>query len=257
MKGKIIISLVLLGIVVLAGAISCSQGVSQDEYDILKTQLAEANIQIASQQAELSQAEILETQYTELSTQYDELKDKNNDNLDEIASLTTQIEELGNDNDALTEENEIKTNEIADWIFQYDELKAQYDALIEQPSEITEENIEQALFDLINQERINHDLNVLVPGKNLVEWSQINSQNMSVSKQTEFYSDPWIPFQRAYIAVGYSSLDRVVNAAMAFWQSHALSYEGNILDEDAVYGAVGVVKLGDICYITYMASNYP
>jgi hypothetical protein len=36
-----------------------------------------------------------------------------------------------------------------------------------------------------------------------------------------------------------------------------LSYEENILNEDAVYGAVGVVELGDIYYITFMASNYP
>ena len=257
MKNKTVVCIILLGIVVMEGAISCNQEDIQAEYDILAAQYAEANEQLGDLQEKAFEAQILQTQYDELLVQYDELKDQNDANLDEIASLGAQIEELGNELDELTDENEVKTNEIADWVFKYDELKAQYDALVGSAMEITEENIEQALFELINQERKNNGLNELIIGNNLVNWSRTNSQRMYVSKQTEYYDDTWIPFQRAYIAAGYSSLDRVINAAMTFWQSHALSYEINILDEDAIYGAVGVVKSGDICYITFMASNFP
>ena len=257
MKNKIIVGIVLLGIIVLTGAISCDQGDLQAQYDILEAQYAEANEQLEQLQGELIETQILQTQYDDLLVQYDELTDKIDTNLDEIASLEVQIGELENELDELTDEIEAQTNEIADWVFAYDELKAQYDAMVGSAMEITEENIEQALFALVNQERKNNDLNELALGPNLRTWARINSQRMFVSKQTEYYDDTWIPFQRVYIAVGYQSLEQVVNAAMTFWQSHALSYQDNILDEDALYSAVGVVKSGDICYITFMASNYP
>ena len=257
MKNKIIVGIVLLGIIVLTGAISCDQGDLQAQYDILEAQYAEANEQLEQLQGELIETQILQTQYDDLLIQYDELTDEIDTNLDEIASLEVQIGELENELDELTDETEAQTNEIADWVFAYDELKAQYDAMVGSAMEITEENIEQALFALVNQERKNNDLNELALGPNLRTWARINSQRMFVSKQTEYYDDTWIPFQRVYIAVGYQSLEQVVNAAMTFWQSHALSYQDNILDEDALYSAVGVVKSGDICYITFMASNYP
>jgi uncharacterized protein YkwD len=257
MKNIRIVCTVLLGLIVAAGAISCGQGDLQEKYDILEQQLADANAQLAAQQGKLLEAQTLEMQYEELSTQYEELKEQNDDNLDELESLEAQLEEIGDEIDTLTGENEAKDSQIADLVAQYDELKAQYDILVGLDSEITEENIEQALFDLINQERKSHGLNELVTGTNLVNWSQTNSQDMSVSKREEYYDIQQVPFQRVYIAAGYSSLDRVLNAAMTIWKSHALSYEENILNEDAVYGAVGVVELGDIYYITFMASNYP
>ena len=124
-------------------------------------------------------------------------------------------------------------------------------------SGITVESIAQALFDLINQERIAHGLNALEPGHNLEDWALINSQKMAFSKELEYYTDTWVPFQRVFIATGYGSLDRLVNAAMTTWQSHALFYAENILNEDALYGAVRVVELGDIYYISFMGSNFP
>lgn len=263
MKNKIVVCIVLLGIVVLAGAISCSQGDIQAEYDILAAQYAEASEQLDQLQEDLLEAQILQTQYDDLLIQYDELTDQNSTNLDEIALLGAQIDDLSNELDELadeldelTDEIEAKTNEVAEWVFNYDELKAQYDALVGSALAISEENIEQALFDLINQERISHGLNELEIGHNLEAWATINSERMAVSKETEYYTDYWVPFQRVFIATGYSSLDRVVNATMAIWQSHTLSYEANILDEDALYGAVGVVKSGEIYYITFTGSNF-
>ena len=256
MKKLKIICMVLLGLAVAAGTVSC-QGDLQERYDILEKQFIDASEQLAAQQVELLEAEILATQYDGLSTEYDELKEQNAANLEKLAALGAQLEELGDEIARLTGENEAKDNQITDLAAQYDELKAQYDILVGAGSEITEENIEQALFDLINQERKSHGLNELVAGTNILDWSETNSQNMSVSKQEEYYDIFLVPFQRVYIAVGYSSLERVINATMTFWKSHALSYNENILNEDAIYGAVSVVKLGDIFYITFMASNFP
>ena len=256
MKYIKIFGTVLLGVLIAVGTISC-QGGLQEKYDILEDRLADASEKLAAQQEKLLEAEILGTQYDGLSTEYDELKEQNDANLEELTALEAQLEVLGDEIVRLTGENEAKDNQIADLVAQYDNLKAQYDILVGAESEITEDNIEQALLDLINQERKSHGLNELVAGSNLVVWSRINSQRMSVSKQIEYYTDNAVPFQRVYIAAGYSSLERVINAAMIIWKSHVLSYEENILNEGATYGAVSVVKLEDIYYITFMASDFP
>ncbi len=257
MKNKIIISIVLLGIVVLAGAVSCNQGVLQEDYDLLEEQYAQAVQQLSECQGDLLDAEALQTQLDVLQARYDELTEHNEANIAEIVSLEAQIEELENELDELKDEIETKTNELAELAFDYDELKAEYDAIIAAELEINEENIEEALFALINQERVAHGLNELEIGPNLVVWSVENSQNMVVSKQSEVYTTHAVPFQRTRITTGYSSLDRLVNSTLAIWQNHTLSYVANILDEEAAYGAVGVVKSGEIYYITFMASNFP
>jgi uncharacterized protein YkwD len=203
------------------------------------------------------EAQILQTEYDDLSALYDELQNQNDASLDIIASLGAEVEELSDEIDTLNAEIDAKTSELADWVFKYDELKAEYDALVGLGMEITEENIELGLFDLINQERISHGLNALQIGHNLEDWSFVNSQRMAYSKEYEYYDDYWVPFQKVFIAVGYTSLDQVVNAAMKLWQSNNLSYEENILNEDALYGAVTAVKSGEIYYITFMASNFP
>ena len=261
MKNKILVCIVLLGIVILAGTISCNQENIQAQYDILAAQYAEANEQLGELQEKLFEAQTLKMQYDDLMIQYGELTDQNDTNLDEIADLKARNEELQNELqneiDELTDEIEVKINELATLAFDYDELKTQYDVLIGSAMAITEENIEQALFDLINQERISYGLNELELGHNLVNWALANSQDMAVSKELEQYTANYVPFQRVHITTGYSSLDRVVNATLLIWQSHALFYEDNVLAEDALYSAVGVVKSGDICYITFMASNFP
>jgi len=254
---NIIIGIILLGILVLGGLGSCGQDDLQAEYDILVAQYEEANTQLVQLEEDLAAAQLVQTQYDALVVQYDDLSDQNTTNLGEIASLEAQIAEVESELDELAEEIDIKINELAECAYDYDVLKAQYDAMIGAAMAINEENIEQALFDLINQVRVANGLNELQIGINLNNWALVNSQNMVVSKQLEQYTTHAVPFQRAFIATGYSSLDRIVNAAMTIWQSHIISYEDNILAEDAAYGAVRVVKSGDIYYITFLASQFP
>ena len=257
MKSVKLLVAIIIGVLILGSAVSCNQGDLQVQVDILMADLSEANDQLAALQQRLFEAQILEDQYDELSTQYDNLKTQNDTSLGEIESLGITIDALGDEVDILTNTNEAQVSEIEALQTKYDSLKAQYDLLISLEAGITTENIAEALFDLVNQERIAHGLNALEPGHNLEDWSLINSQNMAFSKEFEYYTDSWVPFQRVFIAAGYSSLDRIVNAAMVIWQSHALFYSENILNEDAVYGAVSVVESGDIYYITFMGSNFP
>ncbi len=257
MKKAKIISIIIIGILIVGGAVSCSQGDLQDQVDILKAQLTEANDKLAESQEKAFQAQILADQYDELESQYDSLKAQDDANLEGIASLEVTISIQDDEIAILTNTNEALAGEIADLQLEYDSLKAQYDLLVGMETGITEEDIEQALFDLINQERISYGLDALEIGHNLEDWSLINCQNMAFSKESEYYTDSWIPFQRVFLAAGYSSLDRLVNAAMMTWQSHRLSYETNVLSDEAIYGAVRVVKSGDIYYITFMASNFP
>ncbi|MGD9143694.1 MAG: CAP domain-containing protein [Dehalococcoidia bacterium] len=257
MKSIKLFSVLIIGVLILGSVASCSQEDLQEQVDILTADLVVANEQLAALQQKLVGAEIVEGQYDELSAEYDDLKDQNDANLEEMESLGVTIESLGDEITELTNTNDAQAAQIETLQTEYDSLKAQYDLLLNLEADITEENIANALFDLINQERIAHGLNALDPGHNLEEWSLSNCQAMAVSKKFETYSVNYVPFQRVFIAAGYSSLDRIVNAVMMTWQSHPLSYNENILNEDALYGAVSVVESGGIYYITYMASDYP
>ena len=84
-----------------------------------------------------------------------------------------------------------------------------------------------------------------------------NSQNMAVAKRTLEFTDHAVPFQAAFIAGGYSTVDSIVNGAMLVWKSNKLQYDNNILAAAAIYGNVGVYEEGGIYYITFLASNFP
>ena len=251
------LSVIVVGVLIMGGAASCGQGDLQEQIDILKTQLADANSQVAELQQKLFEAQALESQYDTLKDQYADLQTENEANLASIDTMGATIEQLDMQVNQLTGTNAAHVAEIAELQQEYDSLKAQYDLLLGLEAGISVDNIEQALFELINQERISHGLNALQPGHNLSDWALINSQRMAVSKEFEYYDDTWVPFQRVFIAAGYSSLDSLVNGAMTTWKSHALFYQEKVLSEDAIYGAVRAVQSGDIYYITFMASNYP
>lgn len=251
------LSVIVVGLLIMGGAASCGQDDLQEQIDILKTQLADANSQVAELQQKLFEAQALESQYDALEDQYANLQAENEANLASIDTMGATIEQLDMQVNQLTGTNAAHVAEIAELQQEYDSLKAQYDLLLGLEAGISVDNIEQALFELINQERISHGLNTLQLGHNLSDWALINSQRMAVSKEFEYYEDNWVPFQRVFIAAGYSSLDRLVNGAMITWQSHALFYQENVLSEDALYSAVRAVQSGNLYYITFMASNYP
>jgi uncharacterized protein YkwD len=260
--------LLVMAIIVLLSAFSCSQGVTQEEYDSIMNELTEKADQLMTLEDELSEALKIGVQYKELEAELRELneeleaelvelKEQNDANLDELESKEAQYDELSTEFEELKIQNESNKEEIATLEAQYEELKNQYDAITAPLPEVTEVDIEQTLLALINLERRNHGLDGLQWGHNLDDYAEANNQNMAISKQHEQPSSFWVPYNQTFIGAGYETADEIANAAMTIWKNDSLQYENNVLTDYAIYGVVRVYISGDIIYITYLASNFP
>ena len=228
---KIIILLVLF-VITLFSVPSCAPTVSQEEYDRLNNELSETKGQIAALQSKLAEAEIMQGQYEELNKNYADLKKQYDTIMSEIETIESQYDDLTT---------------------KYEDLKKQYDVIMEGPAGISEEDVEQAIFELINQERKNNGIDELMWGKNLYTWAKSNSRHME-EKAIYQYSE-YASFQEVFWAAGYSTIDRIANGALLTWRSNSYRYELNIINK-AIYGAVAAIKSGDIFYITYMADVF-
>ena len=135
-------------------------------------------------------------------------------------------------------------------ITQCEESKEQYDAIIEEAVEINEEDVEQAVFELVNQERKDNGLNELIWQEGLYSCARSNNLKMA---ETKTLQNPECPsFQQVFWFLGYGKTDRIANTALKIWKDNLYSYEQNVLSK-AVYGAVAVYKPEEILYITYVA----
>ena len=215
----------MLLVIALFGVPSCAPTVSQQEYDRVSNELLAIQSQLTSLQGKVAEVELLQAQNEELNKQYDELKS-------EFETMQAEYEELSTE---------------------YEELSKQYDILIEEPAEINEEDVEQALFKLINQERKNNGLNELMWGKYLYKKAIANSRNMATNKQLEYPDRP--SGKEVYWATGHSTTDGIANATLIILKNKA-KYELNFLTVGFRYGAVAVYKSGEIFYITCMADYY-
>jgi uncharacterized protein YkwD len=230
MKKNIVLSILL--ILALFSVLSCAPAVSQQEYDRVTSELSETQSQLALQRSELAEAEILQAEYDELSDNYDAVRSE----LAEAEILQAEYDELGAKYDDLGAK--------------YDELSRQYNVLVEGTADISEEDVEQALFELINQERRDNGLNELEWNHSLYLWAKSHSRDMAARKRLETSEyDVWQDFLRA---AGYSTVDRLASATLTIWRDSA-NYERNFLVRGATVGAVAAYKSGDVFYITYFA----
>ena len=225
MRNKIIVAALLLVLLLLLVP-SCTAKITQEDYDMVKSELTAAQSQIVSLQDELAEAEILQDNYDELSTNYDTVKS-------ELEILQAKYDKLS---------------------VEYNELSAKYDAVLKIPEEISEEDVEQAIFELINQERLNSGLNELEWDDNLYKWAIDHSGYMARENRFE-YSDYILTWQDIFWAAGYDTVDRIAEATLIVWRGKR-HYESIFMNESAKYGAVAVVKQGEIFYITYFAQHY-
>ncbi len=224
--------LLMLVVIALLSVPSCAPTVSQQEYDRVSNELSAIQSQLTSLQDELAEAKLLQAKYEELSKLYDMVKSERETMQAQYEELSTEYEELNK---------------------QFEELSKQYNIMTEGPAEINEEDIEQAVFKLVNQERINNGLNELMWGKNIYKWAIENSRDMATNKRLEYSED--IGWQEIFWATGYSTTDGIANAALTIWKNHRL-YERNFLSGVTDYCAVAVYKSGDIFYITYVADYF-
>jgi uncharacterized protein YkwD len=187
----------------------------QDEYDTLSTDYENVKDQLASTQSN----------YQDLSSSYNELETKYN-------NLNTRYNELNS---------------------KYNELNVNYNELIKEPEEITEENLEQVIFDLINQERAEAGVPPIQWHDGLHWYAKKHSMFMADRRMLEYSGESY--YQEIFRGAGYKTTEDMASAAMLIWK-HGIQYETNFLKADANNGAVGVVKSGEVYYITYYSHIY-
>ena len=210
---------------------SCAPKVSPQEYDRVSNELSTIQSQLASLQGKLAEAELLQAQNEELNKQYDTAKS-------EFEAMQAKYEDLDAEYEELNE--------------QFEELSEQYNIIMEGAAGIDEEDVEQALFKLINQERENSGLDELIWGKYRYKDAIAHSRYMATSKKLEYPEFGW---QEIFWATGYSTADEIANAALTVWKNRQ-PYEVTFLNKVTYYGAVGVHKSGEIFYITYTADYF-
>jgi len=204
-------------------------GISEEAYDAVKAERDAVQAQVTNLQSEAS---AMQAEYDGLRADYDEIKG-------EFETVQAEHEELSAENDELKAQNE--------------ELSEQLGVPVEETGEIIEADVEQALFELANQERIDNGLDELEWGKYLYKTAIANSRDMATSGQLEYPSRA--AGKEIYRAAGYSTTDGMANATLIIWKDTG-NFAVNFLIKGARYAAVGVYKSGDIFYITYMADFY-
>ena len=248
-------TLLTLLIIVLLIMANCAPSISQEEYDSMKSELSDARNQLAELQEKLTAAEAVEAQYPNSSTQYEELQKQHDALVDEIQSIQSEFDGLNAKYDDLKIQDDARINEMHAIQSEYDELQRQYDIVVEGTAVFSEEEINQAIFELINQERKNNGVNELEWGINLDNMVLSNSRQMAEKGEYQ-YSTGGAMWQEVFWATKYGTIDQLANAALTIWKVDSYRYENNIINPQSVYGAVGTYKLGEIYYITYMASIF-
>lgn len=255
---KIAIFSMLLALIVFS-ALSCASGVSQEEYDRVQGELSTLQTQMTALQAKLAEAEQLQAQSEGLNKQFEAVKS-------EFDALQADYEELNDEFETLSEQYEAAKSEFDALQADYEDLNDEFETLSEQyeilmkeaaeakaAAEFSKEDVEQAIFKLINEERIDNGLTELEWGVNLYKWARDNSNSMATNKRYEYSG--YASWQEIHWAAGHSSAEAVANSAMIVWR-HSLQYERNILNNVATYCAVAVQKSAEIYFITYIASPF-
>ncbi len=259
MRKIALISIML--VITILGLTACASGIAPEEYDKVKDDLSTIRSQLASLQSKLAESEIVKIKLEALlNDQYDELRQSYDTVVSEYESLqagfvdlSTEYENLGKQLDVVRDEYETLQAQHEYLLAEYDVLRTQYDIVTEEPAPITAEDVEQALFNLVNKDRIDNGLDEQLWGKYLYKWARANSTNMATNKRIE-YSD-FASWQEVQWATGYDTTDEMAEAVMTMWRN-TRNYERYFLNINATYGAVAVYESEEIYYITYIASNF-
>ena len=246
-----IVSVLLVGIILIST--SCASGVSQQDYDRVKNELSAVQGELASLQIKLTQA-------VATLALYEELNDKNATLESEFDAMLTKYEELSAEYDELNIKYDTIQNEFEALSSKYEALSAEYEELnkqnevaVEEVTEISEEDVELELFEIINEDRVENGLDILPWREALYNRAKENSVYLATNKGLLYpeYDREW---REVYWATGYSSAAEIAEATYLVWKNRD-KYERYFLWPYLDYGAVGVYKSGDIFYITYLGDH--
>ena len=244
---------VLLVVIILIST-SCASGVSQEEHERVKNELSAIQGELASLQSKLTESVALQAQNEELNKQYDTAKS-------EFDAMQIKHEELSAEYDELNIKYDTMKSEYETLQAKYKELSAEYEELSKQSEaagekevvEIAEEDVEQALFELINENRIDNGLDVLLWREGLHKVAKDNSRDMAAYKDLR-YPENGREWREVYWAVGYNSAGEIAEATHLVWENRDI-YEQSFLWAHLELGVVGVHKSGNIFYITYIGDH--
>ena len=247
----------MLLVIALFSVLSCAPAVSQEEYDRVSSELSAVQGQLASLEGKLAEAESLQAQYEELNRQYDTVKGEFETAKNSYDELVAEHEELSEQFDTAKSGFEIMQANYEELSADYEELKKQFEELsestaVEETEEINEEDVEQALFKLVNQERTNNGLDEMEWGVYLYKTAIAHSRYMATEKRFEYPDYGW---QEVFWATGYNTTDELAKATFTVWKNRRL-YETSFLNSVTKYGVVAVYKTGEIFYITYLADYF-
>jgi uncharacterized protein YkwD len=252
----------ILSIVILLSTVNCAPSVSQKEYDSVKSELSDAKGQIATLQLKSNEAMTIEAQYDLLKTQYEELNKQNAARSSEIETIKTEYGALNTKYEQLKSQYDVKNSEMQTLQTKYDalsdkfqKLQTQYDTVVQGSVNLDEEEIDQAIFRLINDERTMNGVAELLWGRYLYTSALQNSREMAETGRYQ-YSEVGAVWQDIFWAVSYGTVEQVANAALTSWKVNDYKYQYDIINPGSIYGAVGTYKLGGIYYITYLTSIY-
>ncbi len=234
----------LVGVMLLLASlpmVAC--GMPQKEYDVVLEERDAAQAQTVSVKSDLDKAE------SEIDSRKSDLATANAD----LTKLKVELEITQAKYDELSAKDSELSAKHSELSAKYSELSAKYDALIHGTARIKEEDLEQLVFESVNQERQDNGLHELEWYSGLHTMAKDHSYHMTIIKRLEYseYSTGW---QEVFLAVGYLTGDRIANAAMITWKLDP-NYKTKFLNEAAKNGAVGVVKSGEYYYITYYADT--
>ena len=257
---KIALILIML-VTILVSLPACASEIAPEEYDKVKNELSTIQSQLESLQRKLAESESVKTnleallneRYDELNQTYDAVLDEFESLQAEFDDLSTGYENLGKQLDTVRKEYDTLQAQYEDSLTEYAVLKEQYNTVIQEPAAFTEEDVEQALFNLVNQGRINIGLDEQLWGPNVYKWAIENSRNMATNRRIE-YSD-YASWQEVEWATGYDTAGEMTEAVMTMWKN-TNNYERTFLNINATYGAIAVHKSDEIYYITYIASSF-
>lgn len=207
---------------------ACSSGVPQADYSRLQDEIDQIQFQLnQAQQAlvSLNATSVSGQLYQDLNGRY--------------AILESNYQTLQAEQQKLTQD--------------YNQLKQNDGALVSANISINAGDVEQLLFNMINQERTQNGLKELAWGRNLYDYAIQNNHNMAANQSHERSS--YTSWQAVSWATGYRTSADMAGAVMTIWKNE-LQYQQNFFNVVAVYGAVAVYQSGDIYYVTFIASQF-
>ncbi|MFC1918607.1 CAP domain-containing protein [Chloroflexota bacterium] len=232
----LILLLSLLGISLLAG---CTPK-QEDELTLPKKETP-----ALEESQTVEELQTLQSKYDQLNTDYETVKNELKTEQAQYDELNKQHSELTTKyNELNTKYNELNTN--------YNELSSKYDTLMQGTAGISEADVEQEIFELINQNRQSSGLNELEWTDSIYKYAIRHSGDMAAAKKLEYADLNYS--QDVFRAAGYSTVDRIAHAALTIWKE-SQQYEDNFLNVSSNYGVVATTKSGEIFYITYFASS--